>query len=153
MKTDATLSARINEIMAAKHASPSLKLCLIAMALADKQLTPPQIAAATNISLRQIQRLWPAIKTAAAMEKPRPTRQRPDKQTQLAAIRQNLPAYQSQFPSLDIEAQYALWTDWMAAKGRRFTDYAAAFRNWCRKARPTTTPISFMTYFKNGGRQ
>ena len=38
------------------------------------------------------------------------------------------------FPGVDVEREYAKFRDWRAAKGRRFKDDRAAFRNWLRKA-------------------
>jgi len=39
-----------------------------------------------------------------------------------------------EFTALTVQAEYAEWTDWRAAKGKRFKDNRAAFRNWLRNA-------------------
>lgn len=38
------------------------------------------------------------------------------------------------FPGIDVQREYAKFNDWRAAKGRRYKDERAAFRNWLRKA-------------------
>lgn len=38
------------------------------------------------------------------------------------------------FRGVDVEREYAKFLDWKEAKGRRFKDDRAAFRNWLRKA-------------------
>jgi len=38
------------------------------------------------------------------------------------------------FPTADVQREYATFRDWRSAKGRRFKDDRAAFRNWLRKA-------------------
>jgi hypothetical protein len=38
------------------------------------------------------------------------------------------------FPAVDVDREYAKFRDWRSAKGRRFKDDRAAFRNWLRKA-------------------
>ena len=38
------------------------------------------------------------------------------------------------FPGVDVERELSKFDDWKAAKGRRFKDDRAAFRNWLRKA-------------------
>ena len=64
---------------------------------------------------------------------PSPTAQA-TKKTQLAGIEMLLPDYQLKHPNLDVSVELEKWKDWMAAKGKTFKSYSAAFRNWLRNA-------------------
>tara|TARA_R100000329_G_C7562557_1_gene199010 strand:+ start:192 stop:764 length:573 start_codon:yes stop_codon:yes gene_type:complete len=40
---------------------------------------------------------------------------------------------QKQFPAVIVREEFSSFKDWLASKGRKYKDYKAAFRNWCRK--------------------
>jgi hypothetical protein len=74
-----------------------------------------------------------------------PKKSRLSKDEQLKKI--DLEALQEKFPSVGVDAEYERWLDWMAAKGKKFQSYEAAFRNWLRnvekwqtKQGPTSGP-------------
>jgi hypothetical protein len=56
------------------------------------------------------------------------------KKDQVVELKSQLPDYATKYPNLDIAKEYEKWTDWMAAKGKTFKNYQAAFRNWLRHA-------------------
>jgi hypothetical protein len=51
---------------------------------------------------------------------------------QIEIIKGRLGDFSDKFPTIDIEFEFERWADWLAAKGTKFKDYSAAFRNWLR---------------------
>ena len=43
-----------------------------------------------------------------------------------------LKVLQKKFPSVIVQEEFSSFKDWLSSKGRKFKDYKAAFRNWCR---------------------
>ena len=41
---------------------------------------------------------------------------------------------QKKFTSVIVNEEFSSFKDWLSSKGRKYKDYRAAFRNWCRKA-------------------
>ena len=40
---------------------------------------------------------------------------------------------QEEFPDADLEFEFERYSDWMLSIGKRYEEYAAAFRGWLRK--------------------
>lgn len=64
---------------------------------------------------------------------PSPPAQAP-KKDQVVEIKSQLTEYATKYPQIDVTKEYEKWQDWMAAKGKTFRNYHAAFRNWLRNA-------------------
>lgn len=75
-----------------------------------------------------------SVERPSARRTDRGRTKRPPKPEQVKGIRGSLMDLASKHPTLNVEAEFEQWQDWMAAKGRRFENYAAAFRNWLRKS-------------------
>jgi len=52
------------------------------------------------------------------------------KNSQLKKI--NIDALESEFPTVDVAAEFDKWQDWMLSKGKTYKNYNSAFRNWLR---------------------
>ena len=65
------------------------------------------------------------------------------KNEQLEEIKLNLPNYLKEFPHLNIKWYYDSFVDYLDSKDKRYSNYAAAFKNCCRqewyKDRPNST--------------
>lgn len=56
------------------------------------------------------------------------------KEKQLVMVRSQFAELQAHNPKLNVQQQFDRWTDWMKATGTNYTDYAAAFKIWLRRA-------------------
>ena len=59
---------------------------------------------------------------------------REPKKAQLTRIKDSFVKLKEKFPDADVESEFDKFIDWMNSKGRTYKDYAAAFRNWLRRA-------------------
>jgi hypothetical protein len=73
------------------------------------------------------------------------------KKDQVVELKSQIPDYATKYPNLDVNNEYEKWKDWMAAKGKTFKNYQAAFRNWLRNAeefkkekQPEEAPIKLL---------
>jgi hypothetical protein len=72
-------------------------------------------------------------------EEPIPVKLLP-KSDQLYIIKENLPVFQNDFTDHDVYLEFDRFNDYLNAKGKRYKDYAAAFRNWLRGAKKYAGP-------------
>lgn len=54
------------------------------------------------------------------------------KKQQIAAIKKTLKSLQSEFPEVEVKAEFDKWNDYLLATGKQYKNYNAAFRNWLR---------------------
>jgi len=52
------------------------------------------------------------------------------KKSQLAEI--NIDSLITEFPGVDVAAEFDKWQDWMLSKGKTYKNYNSAFKNWLR---------------------
>lgn len=86
----------------------------------------------------------PTKEEGARARKPRPS---------MAEVKDHLPGLAEEFPTVDVETEYAAAVDWLAAEGKAKKDYMAFMRNWLRRAASDPRRQATTTRPAAGGRR
>jgi len=135
------------------NGGPAIRMVRLACLLLDPDpITFPQLMRLTNLNdrnlrttIRFMQHNDELIRTFVMRTKPErpkivisedhiPVKLLP-KSDQLSIIKENLPVFQNDFTDIDVPIEFDRFNDYLSAKGKRYKDYAAAFRNWMRGAK------------------